>query len=342
MAPSSRLVRPLALLLALVAAVALAACGSDDDASGGATGAGAAGAFPAKVAGAFGTATVESAPKRVVALGWNDQDVLVGLGVAPVAVFDLAAFPAGVGPWGLRQLGDRRPTKLAVADGIPFEKIASLRPDLIVAVQSGVTKADYAKLEKIAPTVTYAAGRTPYGTPWAEQARIIGRAVGREPQARRLVERAQAKLAAAKREYADLRGTTFTHMALGGDGQLAVYAPSDPRVKLLTDLGMRVSAGEIAATKGTDGGFGTVSLERLASLDADVLIAWFNGAGERRALTGRPGFRRLRVARRAGFVPLDAVAAQAIGAPSVLSIPWSVDRVLPLIDAAAKGRGARS
>jgi iron complex transport system substrate-binding protein len=342
--PRARTALATALLFAVC--LVLAACGSDDSSPGPATSAGGASssAFPVTVTGgAFGDATVPAAPKRVVTLGWSDQDVVVALGVQPVGVFDIGPdFPQGIGPWGTERLHGAKPELLSMADGVPFEKVAALRPDLIVAVQSGVTQADYEKLTKIAPTVTYAKGRGAYVSPWEEQTTIIGRALGREAKAKQLVASTKARLARAKADHPELRGRTFSYMARQDADQVGLYLPDDLRVKFLTDLGMRLSPGQVAATKGVgDSFFVDVSYERLGSLDADTLVAWFNSPKDRETFTGRSVFQSLPVVRRGGFVPLDLVQAQAQGAPTVLSIPWAIDHVVPLIERGLKGEGPK-
>jgi iron complex transport system substrate-binding protein len=335
----------LALLL-LVACLALAACGSDDEPTGSATPGGGASssAFPVTVTGgAFGDTTVKTAPKRVVALGWSDQDVAVALGVKPVGVYDIGPdFPQGIGPWGADKLEGAKPTKLSLSDGIPFEKIAALRPDLILAVQSGVLQEDYDKLSKIAPTVTYAKGRGLYVSPWQEQAQIIGKALGQEAKANELVAATTARLAQAKKDHPDLQGKTFSYMARQTADQVGLYLPNDLRVKFLVDLGMKLSPGQVAATKSVKAGYyADVSYERLGSLDADALVAWFNTPKDRESFTGRSVFQGLPVVKKGGFVPLDLVQAQAQGAPTVLSIPWAIDNVVPLIEDGLKGEGPK-
>lgn len=346
---SARVARALATLIALASvSLVLAACGSSDDDGGTTTAASgttaAAGAFPVEVAGAFGTATIPEAPKRVVTLGWSDQDVTLALGVKPVAVYDIGKdFPQGVGPWGAEQIGDAKPVKLSVVDGIPFEKIAALRPDLIVAVQSGVVKADYDKLSKIAPTVTYRKGRGLYVTPWPEQTEQIGKALGQEAQAKELVDRTTAALAQAKTDHPELQGKTFSYTARQDGGTVGVYLPDDLRLKFLEDVGMQLSPGQIEATKDAKNGyFAEVSYERLSLLDADVLVSWFNNPADRKTFTSRPGFSDLGVVKRGGFVPLDLIEAQAQGAPTVLSIPWAIEHVLPLVQDGVAGKGPKS
>lgn len=344
----TRVARVLATLIALAGvSLVLAACGSGDDGGSttdAATPAAEAGAFPVELTGAFGTAKIEAAPKRVVTLGWSDQDVTLALGVKPVGVYDIGDdFPQGVGPWGARQIGDSKPVKLSLADGIPFEKIAALRPDAIIAVQSGVTQADYDKLSKIAPTVTFLKGRGIYVTPWPEQTELIGRALGQEAKAKQLVEQTRAALVEAKADHPELRGKTFSYTARQDGGTVGVYLPSDLRLKFLEDVGMKLSKGQIAATRKVNNGvYASISYERLSELDADVLVSWFNSPADRKTFTGRAGFRDLGVIERGGFVPLDLIQAQAQGAPTVLSIPWAIEHVLPLVQDGVAGKGPKS
>ena len=84
--------RFLAGLSVLAVAPVLAACGSDSDgtatrSTGGSGGAGPEeAAFPVTIKHKYGETTIESAPKRVVCIGYTDQDALLALGIVPVGV----------------------------------------------------------------------------------------------------------------------------------------------------------------------------------------------------------------------------------------------------------------
>lgn len=334
------------VLLLVATAIVLAACGSDDDSDsasdGAATTTTTAGTFPVTVEGAYGSATIDEAPKRVVTIGWSDADVALALGVKPVGTFDIGPdFPKGVGPWAADRYGDETPTLLKFTDGLPLEEIIKLDPDLILAVQSGVTAEDYAKLARVAPTVTYAKGRGAYLTPWPEQAELIGAALGQPDQAKQLVDETNAAVKQAREDHPDLQGKTFSFVAARDASQLSVYAPADLRVQFMESLGLKLSEGQSKVAEGQEF-FVDLSFERIGELEADVLAAWFNTPAVRKTFTSQPAFKSFDTVERGGFAPLDIVQAQAIGAPTPLSIPWAIENVTPVIEKAVAGDGPKS
>lgn len=335
----------LLVLLLVATTVVLAACGGDDDADS-ASDAGpattTAGSFPVTVDGAFGTATIDETPKRVVTIGWSDADIALALGVKPVGTFDIGPdFPKGVGPWAAGRFGDQTPTLLKFTDGLPLEEIIKLEPDLILAVQSGVTEEEYAKLSRVAPTVTYRKGRGAYLTPWPEQTEQIGAALGQPERAKQLVEDTNRAVEQARDDHPDLQGRTFSFVAARDASQLSVYAPADLRVRFMESLGLKLSDGQRKVAEGQEF-FVDLSFERIGELEADVLAAWFNTPAVRKTFTGQPAFKSFDTVEQGGFAPLDIVQAQAIGAPTPLSIPWAIEHVTPVIEQAVAGDGPTS
>jgi iron complex transport system substrate-binding protein len=116
--------------------LAVGGCGSGSD-SAAAPAAGDPG-FPARVEHKFGTTVVPAKPERIVSVGLTEQDTILALGYKPIATTEwYGDQPYAVWPWAREALGDSRPTVLSNADGFQFEKIAALRPDLIVGVTPG-------------------------------------------------------------------------------------------------------------------------------------------------------------------------------------------------------------
>lgn len=149
----------------VLAALALAGCSAapPEPAATGAT-----------IAHRYGETTVPADPQRVVTVGFTDHDTVLALGVVPVAYTGrLSDAPL---PW--QDFGASSPVVLdETAPG--FERIAAADPDLILAVHSALTPEQYDTLAGIAPTVAQSADDVDFGTPWQEQARTIGAALGR-------------------------------------------------------------------------------------------------------------------------------------------------------------------
>ncbi len=82
------------------------------------------------------------------------------------------------------------PELLTNTDGIQFEKVAALRPDL--------KRSDDEKLSQIAPVVATPEGYADFGIPWQETTRTVGRIVGEPDEAEKLVGDLEARIAEAK------------------------------------------------------------------------------------------------------------------------------------------------
>ncbi|MCQ0012163.1 hypothetical protein [Actinomadura madurae] len=110
-----RTMRRLAVTAALTLSLGMTAACGDDEPAGGSGGA-SAGAFPVTITHKLGTAKIESAPKRIVALGEVDQDALLALGITPVGMAELTGVqPDGLAPWTAPKLTGAKPKLLKAA-----------------------------------------------------------------------------------------------------------------------------------------------------------------------------------------------------------------------------------
>ncbi|RYE54814.1 MAG: iron-siderophore ABC transporter substrate-binding protein, partial [Rhizobiaceae bacterium] len=142
--------------------------------------------FPVTIEHAFGATTIELAPERIVTWGWGNHDALLALGVVPVAMpfSTYGGGDNGLHPWveqKLNELGAATPIQLPDSSEIPYEQIAAAKPDVIVAVFSGIDRAQYDRLSQIAPTVAYPGEA--WSTPWQEVTTTIGTIVGKSAEA---------------------------------------------------------------------------------------------------------------------------------------------------------------
>lgn len=113
----------------------------------------------------FGSTTVDERPERVVTLGLIDQDAVLALRIVPVGASKFGdRYPGGVRPWARAAVGDEPlPELIDQVDGIPFEQVAALEPDLILALYAGLDQNEYDLLTEIAPTVAAAPGNPDFG-----------------------------------------------------------------------------------------------------------------------------------------------------------------------------------
>jgi iron complex transport system substrate-binding protein len=228
--------------------------------------------FPVTVEHQFGETVIPAEPQRIVVVGLTEQDILLELGVTPIATTEwYGEQPYATWPWAQDLLGDAEPTVLDQTDGLEYEKIAALKPDLIVGTNAGLDEESYDKLAEIAPTVTSIAGSEQYFSSWQEQTRQVAAAVGRSAEGEELIKGvgdAYAEAAAAHPEFAGL--TASFSQGLPYDGTLWVY-PDGVNTDFLTDLGFTMTPGleEFAAEAGQQA---QLSPENVDLIDADVIV----------------------------------------------------------------------
>jgi iron complex transport system substrate-binding protein len=261
---------PVLLAAATAAVLALSACASGGAGSTSSDGASAGGKFPATIATNFGNVTVKEAPKRVVALGWGDAEAALALGVQPVGASDWLGFGGeGVGPWA-KGAYDKAPEIIGTLEP-EYEKIAALKPDLILDVKGSGDAKRYAKLKSIAPTIGIPKDGLNYLTPSDEQLTMIGEALGVPDKATALLEDVKKKTQEVADAHPAWKGKTATVAAYTSDGWGA-YVQGDTRLAFLESLGF-VQSPKIADLK--PNGFSvSISSEQLDLLDADLLVAF--------------------------------------------------------------------
>jgi iron complex transport system substrate-binding protein len=317
-----------AIAAGLASLVLLTACGNDssdgDDGGGGGT---ADGAFPVTIEHTYGQTEIPDEPERVVSLGYTEQDAILAFGVVPVGVrYAFGPEDDVFFPWVDEAAGDAEPEIMPRAE-VDFEAVAALEPDLIMAVTAGLTEEEYETLSQIAPTVVQPAAFKAFGTPWQEQTRITGRALGQEDRAEELIAEVEALFEETRAEFPQLDGKTFTLSGTSYEGEYPFNASDDTRSRFFVDLGMSVPAeqDEIAG----DQFFGTVSQEEARLLDADVLL-FQSGSDEERAgieadpvLTALPSYAAGRVL----FV--EGSDYDALQFASVLSLPYLLENLVP-------------
>jgi iron complex transport system substrate-binding protein len=333
----------LPLAVSLAAALVLAACGDDSSDDGGGTPEASTpadeGAFPVEIEHQHGTTVIDEEPERVVTVGLTDQDAVLALGVTPLGVMEwFGGHPHATWPWAREYLGDAQPEVLGEVE-LNFERVAALRPDLILAVYSGLTDDEYAQLEQIAPTVTPPGDYNDWGVPWDEQTLTIGRALGRSEHAAELVDEVEGMFDRAVADHPEFEGATAV-VATPWEGAISVYGPQDVRGRFLERLGFE-HVPEIEDLVG-EAFTAELSMEQVELLDVDVII-WILGddpAGDLADLHDEIElYSRLDVVADGREVAVDneSELGGATSFQTVLSLPVLIDGIVPMLADAVDG-----
>lgn len=300
--------------------------------------------FPVTVEHQFGETMIAAEPQRIVVVGLTEQDILLELGVTPVATTEwYGEQPYAVWPWAADLLGDAEPEVLHTTDGFEYEKIASLRPDLIVGTNAGLEQEAYDKLTEIAPTVASVKGSEQYFSSWQDQTRIVAAAVGRSAEGDALIEGVETAYAEAAADHPEFEGLTATFSQGGAwEGNLWVY-PDGLNTDFLTDLGFTITPGleEYAPEEGVQA---QISAENTGLLEADVVV-FATETTDPKAIDDLLEFGTLSTLpavteNRAVFT--DAELAGAIYFLTPLSQKYVLERLLPRLESAVAGEAPRS
>ncbi|MFI7443556.1 ABC transporter substrate-binding protein [Nonomuraea indica] len=289
-----RALRAFAGAVALVAG--LAACGSTDSAAPAATGQASQGGAPFRtIKHAMGETVIPTQPKRVVALDQSFVDAVLTL-ETPV-----------VGYTTYRSIEDKLPdylgtvaaehgkeaTPVGTLEEPSLEKIAALKPDLIVSAKVR-HEALYDKLAKIAPTVF----SETTGAIWKENLRLVGQALGKEDLAdtrlKEFEERA-GKIGTAIKEKKDGKLPTISIVRFAGEPTVRLYVEKSYSGLVMKDVGFPRPEGQPTVT---DSIVVDVSQERIADLDADhIFVATYpdpTSEGPKAKFVGNPLWNKLK------------------------------------------------
>jgi iron complex transport system substrate-binding protein len=326
------------IMSAVLSAVLLGACAAPAGPSAPATGQ--SGSFPITVEHAFGSTTVPAPPQRIVTAGFTEQDIVMALGATPVGVTEwYGDQPFATWPWARDELGDAKPEVLRTTDGGPqLERIAALRPDLIVAVNADLDKATYDKLAAIAPTIAQPAGAGKVFAPWDVQTVQVGKAMGKAAEATALVADIKARFAAAAKAHPQFAGVPAIFLqAPFYDGKAIAYQ-NGLSTAFLTDLGFVVPKELSSFAPEGDSTQAHIPMENLGTLNAGKVLIWATENPQARTeLEAQPLYRDLTPVKQGNLVFTDGDLAGAIYFTTPLSLPFVLERLVPLLEKAVAG-----
>lgn len=188
-------------------------------------------------------------------------DYALALGLR-VAGYDQVLYGTEVPPY-LKDLIPADATSIGSCETPDLEKIEAIKPDLIVASWDG---GNYPQLSEIAPTVVLAPTYATYKEDFVAAAELLGRS----DQAKAHLDGLDQRIAALKDKLAPvLAGKTVSFFQTATEGTTQIYTTGTYIGKLLTDLGIERPEAQDAPDRLK------ISLEQIATLDADVGLATF-------------------------------------------------------------------
>ena len=296
----------------------------------------------------YGTTEVPADATKVATVAWANQDVLLALGIMPLG-FSKQTWGvtdgSGMLPWTKEKVDELTANgaalpKLFDDDGgvkINPQAVNATKPEVILAVYSGMSKEEYETLSKIAPTVAYP--KVAWGTPWRETIAINATAVGKKTEGDTLVADLEKQVADAVAKHPQIKGkaAAFCYTAEGDATKFGYYTTADPRTAFLSDLGMKVPASVEKASKKNASAFNVdISTENADSLNDFDLIVMYGTESDLAAMQANSLLSQVRAIKNGAVAFVgnsDPMAASTN--PGPLSIPWGIEKYVGLIATAA-------
>ncbi|MCI1832002.1 MAG: iron-siderophore ABC transporter substrate-binding protein [Bifidobacterium sp.] len=301
--------------------------------------------FPVTITHAYGKTVIRSKPHRIATVGWGSFDNVIALGVVPVSIEKSTygkTVDGGYLPWtkaALDRMGVAKadlPQLHDESDGIDVEAIAASRPDLIIGLQSGMTKEQYATLSAIAPTIAYQ--KVAWGDPWRSMVATTAKALGEVQRGARLIRTLERRLHDEAAQYPKVSGTSAAVMYFDSStlSRFSIYTTTDVRPQFLNDLGFTTPASIRRLSSGTTSFYADVSSENADEYnDVDVIVT-YGTPGLLDAMRKDPLLSKIPAVRRGSVVVIDSTSelANALD-PSALSIPATTAQYMKLLGQAA-------
>ncbi len=331
------------------------------------------GAYPVYFKHTWGTTKIDKEPKRVVALGFRDQEAMLALGIKPLTVRNYfgAATPWTASPW-LSPDAKAGPYQVVIADvrdpkngrvypsddgpilrtefpqatNTPIwkevydlEAIKAQKPDIILALFSGLTLEDYLKLKEIAPTVTgVSADGRDYFSSWQEETTAVGAVFGRPAAAANLVQQTQDRFASVLDKNPEFRDAKIAVAAPGPDGQFRIINPYAPLSRIFTSLRMTFPRQIESVTSPSGKAFrraiynvdlSTGGLGYLNGVDMLIFVVGNDGVAAMDRLKKTGAYQNLSAVKKGRVLELGPGLAEAAYYASPTSIPWLLDQIVP-------------
>jgi iron complex transport system substrate-binding protein len=307
----------------LAALALLAGCGSSP------TGPSAPSASTVSIAQANGTIDYPVGTKRIVAQGYSIDNVLA-LGIKPVAIVALTQpLPAA---WQRELLKDVPVIKAPSATSLPAEEIAKYKPDLFVGDHRVVKGENFAAVSGVTKVLGGMAATGP-DSGWNAQLLALGKILGKEDEAKRVISADHDAVAVFASRHAGLKGKTgfVAQYAAAASSFNVIANAQDPTNLFFAELGLTVPKAMREEPRFVNPATrGMVSLELLPKVGANFMAIYPNGAtGD--DLLRLPGYSALPQVQRGTAVVADLDLTYSVYQPTSLSRAWFLQTMEPVL-----------
>ncbi|MGH2586211.1 MAG: iron-siderophore ABC transporter substrate-binding protein [Dehalococcoidia bacterium] len=264
------------LLTGIVAAAVLTACGGAGDGGD----APAAESTTRAVNHAMGSAEVPVRPQRVVTLWRPTMAAAIQLGFDPVGAVGEAGTPmSGLAAFLPDGYSVEKIGFVGAQGGFDVEKIAALKPDLIVGAltATGPERDRYPMLTQIAPTVLFTWAGT---TSWRQHVRDVAGALGVPEKADAIVADYNARVGAVRAAVGGGAANVMVSLVrVQGPGVMRLETPLSFPGQVFADIGFGRPEAQ-RAPENKDADYIQISLERTRDADGDLIFVMFNAGNE--------------------------------------------------------------
>ena len=168
---------------------------------------------------------------------------------------------------------------------------------------------------------------------------MIGTALGMSGKAEQLVADTEQSITDAAAQYPALEGKSFIYGNLA-KGASSVYTSLDNRPKFLTELGL-VQSPVVDENAPADAFYFLWADEDANQLDSDIFVTWVADDEAAASLVADPLLGQIPALKNGALVAdSDAERVFSVSAINVLSVPYALENVVPMIAEAAAAADA--
>lgn len=243
-------------------------------------------------------------PKRVVAL-WRTGLEMVDIGVMPVGTLEQEMNPAEM-PADVYAKASKVPT-VGTFESVDLEKLADLKPDLIIGMDHGGLGINYDEVKEVAPTVILKI-KEPTDV-WNNYPKVAS-LLGKKTDFAERDKKVKADLASVRQQYGDkLKGVQATYLSGNqqGGGLFASTSKSLPYQRI-TAAGFTYNP---AYTKNPERYVAPLSAENLPDLNSQKVIFYQAGLDGKadpvlQKVMDSPSFKRLPAVKAGNLFPMTS------------------------------------